>query len=190
MSTSTIQSVLATSLVLLFFGLNSAQEWSLRRRGLDPRGDLPIARAPFALAKLSMVLTWLAIIAQSWVVELRVVALPTIVPWLAVGLEALGLGLVVLAYRSLGDANQMGLAHQPATVRTRGVYRVSRNPMYVGFHLIASAAVLYTANPIVLLLAMTSITLHHSIVLAEERHLERALGGEYRAYRARVRRYL
>lgn len=186
----TMQPALATAFVLLFFVLNFVQERTLRRRAVDPRGTLPIARGPFALAKLSMVLAWLGIVAQAYMADLRVVALGTVIPWLAVSLEALALGLIALGYHALGDANQMGLAEHPARVRTSGVYRVSRNPIYVGFHALSLAATLYTANPVVLLFALTSVVLHHAIVRAEERHLEQALGAEYRAYRAQVRRYL
>ncbi len=185
-----MQAVLATSFVVAFFLMNQCQEWSFRKRQLDSRGDLPIARGPFVLAKLSMVLAWLSILVECWVLDLRVVALGPSAPWVAVGLEALGIAVIAAGYVSLGNANQMGLTRHPTHVRTGGVYRMSRNPIYLGFHLLSAAAVLYTANPLVLVLATTSVALHHRIVLAEERHLDRTLGAEFRAYRARVRRYL
>ena len=127
---------------------------------------------------------------QAWVADLRVVPTGVWLPWIAVGLEALGIVVIALGYSFLGDANQIGLTKQPRYVRTGGPYSLSRNPIYLGFHLLSAAAVLYTANPVVLILALLSVALHHAIVLAEERHLDSTLGAEYREYRARVRRYL
>ncbi len=57
-----MQAVLAVSFVIAFFVVNQWQERSFRRRQLDSRGDPPIARGAFITAKLSMVLSWLAII--------------------------------------------------------------------------------------------------------------------------------
>jgi len=42
----------------------------------------------------------------------------------------------------------------------------------------------------VLLVAAFVIAVHHKIVLAEEAHLRRAWGEEYRNYCSQVRRYL
>jgi protein-S-isoprenylcysteine O-methyltransferase Ste14 len=97
--------------------------------------------------------------------------------------------VIALGYRSLGDGNQMGLSGSPK-LRVTGVYRWSRNPIYVGFHLMTLGAVLYTLNPFVLLLAVTSIAVHHAVVLAEEAHLTRQVGASYAEYRRRVRRYI
>lgn len=182
--------VLATALVVGFFVLNFLQERGYRRRRVDTQGSLPIARPLFALGKGAMILAWLAIVVQSYVLELRLVDAGPLVPWLAVVVEALGLGVVALGYRHLGDGNQIGLSRAPVELRVVGLYRVTRNPVYLGFFLITLAAVAYTLNPVVLALGVVAVAVHHAIVRAEEAHLERELGETYRAYRRRVRRYL
>jgi protein-S-isoprenylcysteine O-methyltransferase Ste14 len=70
------------------------------------------------------------------------------------------------------------------------MYRLSRNPVYCGFHLLTLGAVLYTLSPIVAILGGIAIVVHHRIIHAEETHLERELGQEYRRYRSSVPRYL
>jgi protein-S-isoprenylcysteine O-methyltransferase Ste14 len=62
--------------------------------------------------------------------------------------------------------------------------------MYVGVYLTLCAAVLRTLNPILLLVAVCVIAVHHRIVLAEEAHLRDVFGEEYRTYCGHVRRYL
>jgi protein-S-isoprenylcysteine O-methyltransferase Ste14 len=67
---------------------------------------------------------------------------------------------------------------------------MSRNPMYVGVYLIIAASALYTANPVVILLGVFVIAVHHRIVLAEEKHLQNVFGREYFEYCSRVRQYI
>ncbi|HOU93692.1 MAG TPA: isoprenylcysteine carboxylmethyltransferase family protein [Polyangiaceae bacterium] len=181
---------LATALVAGFFVVNAVQERDFRRRGLDTAGTLPLARPLFLVGKAAMILAWLSIVVQSYLLDLRVLDAGPIVTRLAVLVEALGLGLVFLGYRHLGDSNQMGLGRPPVELVTRGLYRVTRNPVYLGFFLLTAAAVAYTQNPLVLALAVVAVAVHHAIVRAEEAHLERELGEPYRAYCRRVRRYL
>jgi protein-S-isoprenylcysteine O-methyltransferase Ste14 len=45
-------------------------------------------------------------------------------------------------------------------------------------------------NPLVLLVAVFIVAVHHRIVLAEEAYLREAFGGEYAEYCGHVRRYL
>ena len=54
-----MQPTLATAFVLTFFAMNLVQERVLHRRHVDPRGELPMSRGRFALAKLSMVIAWI-----------------------------------------------------------------------------------------------------------------------------------
>jgi protein-S-isoprenylcysteine O-methyltransferase Ste14 len=45
-------------------------------------------------------------------------------------------------------------------------------------------------NPILLLVAVYIVAVHHKIVLAEEEHMQKVFGEEYTQYCRRVRRYL
>jgi protein-S-isoprenylcysteine O-methyltransferase Ste14 len=184
-----MQRVLAALIIVLFFVLNRIQERDFQQRRVETRAKPPIARPAFILGKVAMVLAWLSIVVQALGLNLRVVASSGFLSWLAVAIEGLGLLVVWRGFRDLGDGNQMGLLNSPK-LRVSGVYAWSRNPIYVGFHLMTLAAVLYTLNPLVLLLAVTTIAIHHFIVLAEEAHLAHEIGAPYIEYKRRVRRYV
>ena len=62
--------------------------------------------------------------------------------------------------------------------------------MYVGVYFTLCAAVLRTLNPVLVVVAVYVIAVHHRIVLAEEAQLQQVFGQEYRTYSGRVRRYL
>jgi protein-S-isoprenylcysteine O-methyltransferase Ste14 len=72
-----------------------------------------------------------------------------------------------------------------------GIYRVTRNPMYVGlsFVLFAWAVLLSSAWALLALLAFV-LYIGRFQIAPEERALSKLFGSEYMAYRAKVRRWL
>ncbi|MDP9528744.1 methyltransferase family protein [Pseudomonas protegens] len=74
---------------------------------------------------------------------------------------------------------------------TSGIYRFTRNPMYVGFALWLLAWGLYLASPLVLLGVLGFVLYMNRLQIApEERALGRLFGADFAAYRQRVRRWL
>jgi protein-S-isoprenylcysteine O-methyltransferase Ste14 len=81
---------------------------------------------------------------------------------------------------------------QPAlALVTDGPFRFTRNPLYVGLTLLyAGVALLIPALwPLVLLVPVLAI-MQWGVIRREERYLERKFGESYRAYLARVRRWV
>ncbi|HVM49801.1 MAG TPA: isoprenylcysteine carboxylmethyltransferase family protein [Candidatus Acidoferrum sp.] len=74
---------------------------------------------------------------------------------------------------------------------TRGPYRFSRNPMYVGLVLayLGEAGILKQVWPVVLL-PMIVVYLSRVVIPVEEARLTEVFGAEYEHYRATVRRWL
>jgi len=113
---------------------------------------------------------------------------------LALGGFCLGLQAVVgfSAFRALRRARTHVNPYKPSTaVVTSGIYRRSRNPIYLSMTLlyVGLALVLGRLGPLVLLLPGL-LVLHFGVILREERYLDRKFGTPYRDYRARVRRWL
>ena len=81
---------------------------------------------------------------------------------------------------------------QPTTtIISYGLYRVTRNPIYIGVSLVYAGLALAAANIWMLgLLAPILLILHFGVVLREERYLENKFGDDYRSYKARVRRWI
>lgn len=72
-----------------------------------------------------------------------------------------------------------------------GLYRVSRNPMYVSVLLILAGWVLVFGSPALGIYAVAvAVAFHVRVVLGEEPYLQRQFGAQWRAYRARVPRWL
>ncbi|HBN13954.1 MAG: protein-S-isoprenylcysteine methyltransferase [Gammaproteobacteria bacterium] len=72
-----------------------------------------------------------------------------------------------------------------------GIYRITRNPMYLGFLLLLAAWALMLANLAVLLLLPVFVWyMDRFQILPEERALAGLFGNDYTNYCARVRRWL
>jgi protein-S-isoprenylcysteine O-methyltransferase Ste14 len=84
------------------------------------------------------------------------------------------------------------MPHQPSTrLVTRGPFRFSRNPIYVGNLMVVAGLGLVLSN--LWLLVVTPVfgfTLHKLAIEREERHMEALFDDQWRDYRARVRRWI
>ena len=71
-----------------------------------------------------------------------------------------------------------------------GIYRWTRNPLYVGGCIaMFGAAFLCALDWLSLIFPLSLAVLHFGIVKREERYLERKFGDQYLSYAARVPRY-
>lgn len=72
-----------------------------------------------------------------------------------------------------------------------GVYRLSRNPMYLGFVFLLLAEVLWLQAPLGLaIVAAFVVWMTRFQIVPEERALRQQFGDEFKVYRAQVRRWL
>ena len=110
------------------------------------------------------------------------------------GAALVGSGLVVTVWAVMtmvrGGASP-DASRLSAALVTRGPFRFSRNPMYLGGVLIyAGGGLLLNSLWIVLLAAVVVAGITQAIIVRDERLLEKRFGDEYRTYHARVRRWL
>jgi protein-S-isoprenylcysteine O-methyltransferase Ste14 len=72
-----------------------------------------------------------------------------------------------------------------------GIYRLTRNPMYVGFALAYVGLALLFRSPLAGLMLIPVLAIMDRLVIPrEEAYLARRFGDDYEAYRRRVRRWL
>lgn len=114
--------------------------------------------------------------------------------WLGAALGVVGFVTGVTGVATFRKANTTVnpiKLHSSSLLVTWGVYRVSRNPMYLGglIMLIGWALVLLNA-PAFVLLAVYVVYINRFQIVPEERALTSLFGREYVAYQARVRRWL
>jgi len=105
-------------------------------------------------------------------------------------LASIGLILFILSLINLGQSTRLGVPTDDTKLKTGGLYRYSRNPMYLGFNLLTLSAMFYTWEMIIAISGLYSILTYHLIIKGEEKFLKGRFGKIYEAYIGRVRRYI
>jgi protein-S-isoprenylcysteine O-methyltransferase Ste14 len=115
-------------------------------------------------------------------------------PWSLAGilLLALGITLTMIAddlFRKLHTTVKP--FEESAVLVTSGPYRLSRNPMYLGFVLIltGTAILLGSLTPF-LVIPVYAALIDRVFIQAEERMLARKFGAEWQTYRGETRRWI
>lgn len=77
------------------------------------------------------------------------------------------------------------------TLVVSGLYKISRNPMYLGMLLILTGWTIWLGNPLgVLPVFLFVVSITYLQIKPEERALEEKFGDSYRDYKQRVRRWI
>ena len=125
-------------------------------------------------------------------------------PWPLPGLpeptaDAVGFGLIfagiAVAVSALVHFKRTGQNPEPwkptPSIVAEGIYRYSRNPMYVGMAIVQIGVGTVLVNMwVIALTALSLVAVFFVAVRHEEAYLERKFGDDYRHYKARVRRWL
>jgi protein-S-isoprenylcysteine O-methyltransferase Ste14 len=103
-----------------------------------------------------------------------------------------GLAVALAAFRQFSRAGTNIPTHRPTTALvTDGLYRYSRNPIYLALSSAHIAVALAAASPWALLFLVPAlVVVRHGVIAREERYLAAKFGEDYARYRARVRRWL
>jgi len=172
-------------LIILFGG-----ETLFGRENIKMDGEAPINRTLFYVSKYSIIILWGAMVVQSWDIRISFIEVPPILRIIALVFWFFGFVPLYLGRFKLGSSFRLGNPQEDTSLIVDGLYRLSRNPMYVGVYATIVASALYTLNPLVMVLGAFVVAIHHTIVLAEEEYMHRVFGQEYRDYCRRVRRYI
>lgn len=160
------------------------------RRAIEQNGEAPINRTLFYASKYSILILWGFTVIQSWDIRISFIEIPRSIQVIALLLWVSGFVFLYLGRFTMGDSFRLGIPKEDTRLKTDGLFRLSRNPMYVGMYATMTASVFYTLNPVVILLAAFVIAIHHTLVIAEEKHIQKVFGQEYLDYRNHVRRYI
>jgi protein-S-isoprenylcysteine O-methyltransferase Ste14 len=140
---------------------------------------------PPVLAALNLI----AALLLGWLVPVKLVNSVSRFGW---GLVLTALIFAFGGLRELIRAKTSADPHSPTTaVVTSGIYRLTRNPIYIGYMLLVMGMPLIFENIWGIILSPIMLTLFNRlIVLYEEAYLVRKFGKVYLDYKLKVRRWL
>ncbi len=115
---------------------------------------------------------------------------PTQNLYLSMGFIVLGFVILVVGILNMGRSISLGLPTVETRLKTKGLYQISRNPIYIAYFMMALGSCLWVMHFVPWVLFTFALIAHHFIVLAEERFLASRFGNAWDEYAARVPRYL
>lgn len=105
---------------------------------------------------------------------------------------ACGVALMAWAVRTFAAVGTNLSPHEPTLkLTTAGPYRLTRNPMYIGFMLLlAGVSLVFSLEWGLILLPVLALVLHYGVVLREEKYLTAKFGQTYTDFTSRTRRWV
>ena len=161
-----------------------------RRQGINSLGQSTIASIYFATGKVSLFLSWTLLLVKAMFPKWTWNPISVEVAWIAALLSCVGTIIMIVALFKLGSSLRVGLPSKQTILQTTGIFRLSRNPIYLGVFLICIASCLFFPNPINIALVLYGMFVHHQIILGEEKFLAERFGEAWKAYISKVRRYI
>ncbi len=175
---------LAKMLILRMDGIRG----NLLGKGNKPAGD---RLAEICLQVVTIAGAALQVVSAAF--PYLLIPLPYIPAIRAVGIAFLILANVVfiVAMLTMRDSWRAGFSYDQRTgLVMTGIYKLSRNPAFLGFDLLYIGCAAVFPNILSIGIAIAAIVLFHIQILGEERYLSEIFGQRYQAYKTRVRRYL
>lgn len=105
--------------------------------------------------------------------------------------SASGCATFIVGMLTLNDSWRAGIPESDQTkLVIRDIYKISRNPAFLGFDLIYIGSTLTFFNPFICITSMLAIISLHLLIMEEEKFLEKRFGEDYLKYKTKVGRYI
>ena len=157
-------------------------------KGNKPRRTYQIERALLIATYTMAVIQYASILLEN---KLDMLIRLQAVRMAGIGIAFIGVCFFLSAVFIMKDSWRAGVEEdQDTKIVRKGIYRISRNPAFVGFDLLYFGTALSFSNIICIIAAILMILLFHMQILEEEKLLPQIFGPEYLEYKKGTRRYL
>ena len=187
----TIFQALTIIILIVFYGCYYAKKISQKKKGIRTtqlgkgKCGVPLyIEVSMSIATFAIVIVEFISIVLDW----------SIFPvWIRIAgliISAFGVALFITAMLTMRDSWRAGVSKDKTELVTTGVFKISRNPSFLGFDLMYLGVLMVFFNWVLLIFSVVAIlTLHLQIVNNEEDAMLLAFGDEYLNYKKKVNRY-
>ena len=144
------------------------------------------------IESIMQILTILVTIMDVWSIFFSSKQLPNLIQYIGVIIAFVGTLFFIISVKTMKNNWRAGVAKTDKTeLVTEGIYKISRNPAFLGFDLLYLGFVFMFFNWILLVISLFTIVLiHFQITKVEEPFLRETFGKSYEEYTNKVLRYL
>lgn len=113
------------------------------------------------------------------------------IKWIGVAMTCTGVVFFLIAVIAMRDNWRAGIDESQTTnIVTTGIYRISRNPAFVGFDILYIGTTLALSSVVMFAAATIGVFLMHMQILEEEKYLGKTFDEDYTKYMKNTPRYL
>jgi protein-S-isoprenylcysteine O-methyltransferase Ste14 len=174
--------IMGIGFLLMLFHVSQTEEGIWGRPSIQP--------FLFYSGKISQFVSWGLFLVKALVPGFLGSEAPSGMMWAGTILLCLGTLVLLISFYYLGSSLKYGIPESPTTLKTSGLYRFSRNPLYLGVYILTIASMVYFPHILNIAVSLYCLTTCYLMILAEERFLAGRFGKEWDDYTRQVRRFL
>ncbi|MEM1486174.1 isoprenylcysteine carboxylmethyltransferase family protein [Oscillospiraceae bacterium PP1C4] len=181
------------AIMAAFYSIYIGKMISQKRKGIetDQIAKGKKDKSVFAVEAILKVATYSIVIIEMISIGLNTSRLPNLLRIVGTCLGMLGVAVFGLSVWTMKDSWRAGIPEKDKTIMvTNGIYRISRNPAFLGFDLVYIGILSMFFNWVLLFFTAFSVLMLHLQILQEEKFLPTAFGDAYINYTKKVCRYL
>ena len=185
--------VAGIAILLVFYGCYFIKMISQHKKGIktDQIGKGKVGFVKFVEITMKVV-TYLvpAVEIVSIILNISFFAVPVRIVGVLVAI--VGVAVFIISVLTMRDSWRAGVSKTDKTeLVTKGIYKISRNPAFLGFDLMYLGILLMFFNLVLFEVSLFAMLMFHlQIVNVEEEFLLEAFGDEYLRYKKKVCRYI
>lgn len=183
--------VLSFVILIVFYGIYFAKMYVQKRQGIQTRQIGKCKDKDVRTVEMLMSVATLAI------VPIQLISIIFDLTMFVGGIRVVGvlvgfIGdiLFLIAVVTMKDSWRAGIPSEEKTaIITGGIYKISRNPAFLGFDLMYIGICLVYCNILTIVFSLFAVIMLHFQILSEEKYMEKSFGDEYIDYKNKVFRY-
>lgn len=192
---NTIQ-ILGFTALVLFYGSYFGKVLLQRSKGIitDRMGKGSKAKRTMLIEVILKVVTYSmaavqtisVIVNDGWILFIN----NNMIRYIGIVVSLVGVIIFVIAMITMKDNWRAGVdATQNTSMVKTGIYKVSRNPAFLGFDLFYLGFTLAFSNPLQMIYLLICLIVFHLQILEEEKFLQNVFGQDYLLYKKSTGRY-
>lgn len=183
--------VLSLAILIIFYGIYFTKMFVQKKQGIQTRQIGKCREKDIRTVEMLMSAATLLI------VPIQIISIIFDLSVLVGGVRFVGasLGIIgdiffLIAVVTMKDSWRAGIPSEDKTaIITDGIYKISRNPAFLGFDLMYIGICLIYCNALTIVFTLFAVIMLHLQILSEEKYLEKTFGYEYTDYKKKVFRY-
>ena len=184
--------IMALAVIALFYIAYFTKMILQRRKGVKTdqigKGDKP--RKMLVIEMLMKIATYSIVVVEAVSIIFNFRMWKSSYAWIGIGVSALGVLVFIVAMTTMRDSWRAGIPEKDKTeLVTTGIYRISRNPAFLGFDLMYIGVLIAFFNYLHLVFVIYAIAMLHLQILQEEKFLTSTFGQKYTEYKKHTGRY-